>query len=135
MLVTSWERQSYQYVDDFGRVFYFLFNDYIGDAGGLQRALPDSPIGYPSPHKGFRHRYLQVRSLQPVNGKKAYVKIPVNVDNPLWTGNLGQILTVGNYQCETIKKVEEKEFARAGAAEERRQLKKHGINPYLPKQG
>lgn len=132
VLATSWERIIFVYIDDFGRPTQLLTNDYIGDAGGLKRASGnDYSIAKPQ-HKGFRNRYVQARSLQPVNGKKAYVEIPVNEDNPLWTGNLGQIVKVGLYDCETIKKVEEKEFHRAGAAAERKALREHGINPYKP---
>lgn len=130
VLVTSWERVLFVYIDDFGRPTQLLTNDYIGDAGGLKRAVSEDYSTAKCQHKGFRNRYVQVRSLQPINGKKAYVEIPVNTDNLLWTGNLGQIVKVGLYECETIKCVEEKEFQRAGAAAERRALKEHGINPY-----
>ncbi len=130
VLATSWERIIFVYIDDFGRPTQLFTNDYIGDAGGLKRAAGDDYSTAKPQHKGFRNRYVQARSLQPVNGKKAYVEIPVNIDNPLWTGNLGQIVKVGLYDCETIKKVEEKEFHRAGAAAERKALKEHGINPY-----
>ncbi|HIA54781.1 MAG TPA: hypothetical protein EYN91_22305 [Candidatus Melainabacteria bacterium] len=134
MLATSWERILYIYIDDFGHPTQLVSNDYIGDAGGLKRATSEDLPTAKSQHKGFRNRYVQVRSLQPIQGRKNYTEIPVNTDNPLWTGNLGQIVKVGLYDCETIKRVEEKEYGRAGAAEQRRQLKKHGINPYLPKQ-
>lgn len=130
MLVTRWERHIYIYVDDFGRNYFFAFNDYIGDAGGLKRAFPDSPQGTRQGHVGLHYRYLRVRSIEQINGKRAYASIPVNVDNPLWLGKLGQRLKVGNYECETIKRVEEKEYGRAGAAAERRALKERGINPY-----
>lgn len=132
MVVSSWTHEMYLYIDDFGRTFMFPFTDYIGDAGGLKRAYPDPPPGVIRAHTGFRTRLLKLRSTKPVNGKKVYKEIPVNVDNPLWTGNLGQIVMVGGYEMETIKRIEEKEYGRAGAAEERRQLKKYGINPYFP---
>lgn len=130
VLITSWERVLFVYIDDFGRATQLLTNDYIGDAGGLKRAAGEDYATAICQHKGFRNRYVQARSLQPINGKRAYVEIPVNSDNPLWTGSLGQIVKVGLYECETIKRIEEKEFHRAGAATERRILKEHGINPY-----
>jgi len=132
MLVNSWERILFVYIDDFGRPTQLLTNDYIGDAGRLKRAEENDYITAKNQHKGFRNRYIQVRSLDQINGKRAYASIPVNTDNPLWTGNLGQRLKVGNYECETIKRVEEKEYGRAGAAAERRALKEKGINPYKP---
>lgn len=135
MVVSSgWTHQMYLYTDDFGRIYMIPFTDYIGDAGGLKRAYPDPPPGVKGGHKGLHTRRLKLRSTKPVNGKKIYKEIPCNTDNPLWTGNLGQIVMVGGYEMETIRKIEEKEYGRAGAAEERRQLKKYGINPYLPKQ-
>lgn len=134
MLGSHLDKHGYVYIDDFGRKYIYTFAEYIGDAGGLKRAYPDPPTARFGQQLGLHTRYLRVRSVEKINGKRDYANIPVNVDNPLWTGELGQRLKVGNHECETIKKIEEKEYGRAGAAEERRQLKKFGINPYLPKQ-
>ncbi|MDR3616731.1 MAG: hypothetical protein P4L53_24455 [Candidatus Obscuribacterales bacterium] len=57
------------------------------------------------------------------HGKKHYKDIPVLKTSPLWTGRLAQRIVLYGQEFETIKKIDEKEFGRRGAAEERRAIK------------
>ncbi|MBS1956578.1 MAG: hypothetical protein JST89_20490 [Cyanobacteria bacterium SZAS-4] len=115
--------EKFFYTDDFGKERLVTLKDYIGDAGSLVRydpAIHEHPIGYGRLHL----RHLKIRSLRPdTNGKKLYKDIPVQEDNPLWTGPLGQRLQIAGADFEVIRKVEEVEYGVKGAAERRRAIR------------
>ncbi len=112
MPLQLWTRIWFEYVDDFGNKCALEFNDYLGDAGGLRRFTPGEPRGYRPVH--LKARRVRVRSLQPdINtGKKGYRDIPVLTTNPLWQGELGQIVVIHDDEYETIELIPEKEYGR-----------------------
>jgi hypothetical protein len=57
------------------------------------------------------------------NGKKSYKNIFVQKDNPLWTVPPGQQILVAGQAMEVVRKVEEREYGREGAAAQRKALK------------
>ncbi len=125
-----WSRLPYRYVDDFGREFYIVLNGYIGQAGGLIQ-FTDALEGLTWMSGTIHPRHIRIRCLEPEsNGKKHYKDIPVLKTNPLWTGRLGQEVVIANQKFESIKKIDEKEYGRKGAAEERRLIKAKEAKAY-----
>jgi len=115
MPLKGWERKLFHYTDDFGRNTVLVFNDYIGDAGGLRRVKPGEPPPMPSYAASayLKPRRVQMRSLKPDRtGKKSYREIPVQVTSPLWLGPLGQIVVIHDDEYESIKRIPEKERGR-----------------------
>jgi hypothetical protein len=119
----SWSPVLFYYHDDFGTQLVVRLNDYIGDAGGLQRIAPNE--AYKGRSRGNVHlRYVRVRAVEPeTDGRKSYKNIPVELNNSLWTGLLGQRLVVAGQEMEVMRKVDEVEYGRKGAASERKKLK------------
>lgn len=70
MLGSNFDKEEYIYIDDFGRKYIYTFSQYLADASGLKKAYPDPPTSRFGGQFKLHSRYLRVRSVEKIDGKR-----------------------------------------------------------------